>query len=361
MNKFKFVTMFAALLLIPLGALADDTIAPYWSITNNGDQTVSVHCQGIAFNTDTCSSGQWYTIAPGETAKGDFAFHMLSIEEKTQLEGSEFGIPPGALVDCGYGGKCLDVRLDVYSEDRSHSYGGFQAVYSGAPLLWSSGYPETGWANADVLECNMTPGDNAEFFTMEKHTFPGTVHTASYDPIHAPNGYLENITEGACVATVSDLPPVAPPPPPPPSYEGYLYHESRSCMQVATNPFQNGRNIHLWNDCDSGSPKENREWKFEGSTGYIRNLDDPSYCIVKKDYGWANGNNIHLYKCDDANVEDKTWTFGVNADTTPTLFRAAQNPNKCIDLSGGNTSNGTNIQLWDCTGSTNQLWRNSWN
>ncbi|MCB9289517.1 MAG: ricin-type beta-trefoil lectin domain protein [Lewinellaceae bacterium] len=39
------------------------------------------------------------------------------------------------------------------------------------------------------------------------------------------------------------------------------------------------------------------------------------------------------------------------ARSTPVDF------NKCLDLSGGNTSNGANIQLWDCTsGNDNQHW-----
>ncbi len=145
---------------------------------------------------------------------------------------------------------------------------------------------------------------------------------------------------------------------PPARIEGYIYHESRKCMQAASNPLSNGDDIHLWDSCDSGSPTENREWFYESSTKYIRNLQDPSYCMHKQDGGWANGNNIHMWKCDDGSAENKTWDYTTNLGFGE--FKAAQNSGKCIDLWGGNTANGSNIQLYDCNGSTSQKWRVSW-
>ncbi|WP_327049406.1 RICIN domain-containing protein [Microbispora sp. NBC_01189] len=30
--------------------------------------------------------------------------------------------------------------------------------------------------------------------------------------------------------------------------------------------------------------------------------------------------------------------------------------NKCLDVSGNGTGNGTKVQIWSCTGGTNQRW-----
>ncbi len=76
--------------------------------------------------------------------------------------------------------------------------------------------------------------------------------------------------------------------------------------------------------------------------------------------GWANGMNVHLWKCDEANAEDVAWGFNSYDDEFGS-FRLSQHPNTCLNLAGGNTSNGTNIELYDCNDSAGQQWRVSWN
>ena len=47
---------------------------------------------------------------------------------------------------------------------------------------------------------------------------------------------------------------------------------------------------------------------------------------------------------------DQQWRF--NADGTVTGVQSAL----CVDVNGAGTANGTKVQLWTCTGGTNQQW-----
>jgi hypothetical protein len=60
----------------------------------------------------------------------------------------------------------------------------------------------------------------------------------------------------------------------------------------------------------------------------------------------ANGTLIQLYDCNGG------WTqkFVYAADNSLRIL------GKCLDLPWGSTANHTNIQLYDCNGGTNQQW-----
>lgn len=61
----------------------------------------------------------------------------------------------------------------------------------------------------------------------------------------------------------------------------------------------------------------------------------------------SNGADIKLHSCSGAANE----RFTYHADTG--MFRSKLNENYCIDVSGGNFSNGGNIQLWSCSTTNN--------
>ena len=77
------------------------------------------------------------------------------------------------------------------------------------------------------------------------------------------------------------------------------------CLHKKDYGWTNGNPIHVW-DCNAGTD-ENKTWIYEASTGYIRGKLNPSKCLHKKDYGWTNGNPIHIWECDAGTVENKTW------------------------------------------------------
>jgi hypothetical protein len=68
--------------------------------------------------------------------------------------------------------------------------------------------------------------------------------------------------------------------------------------------------------------------------------------------GWndTNGTDVQIYDCHGStNQQWELWADGT--------VRPAFNTNKCLDLPGWQTANGTPIQIYDCTGGSNQQWR----
>ncbi|HEY2407260.1 MAG TPA: ricin-type beta-trefoil lectin domain protein [Polyangiaceae bacterium] len=67
--------------------------------------------------------------------------------------------------------------------------------------------------------------------------------------------------------------------------------------------------------------------------------------------GWndTNGTDVQIYDCHGST--NQQWQFWSDATVRP-----AFNTNKCLDLPGWQTANGTPIQIYDCTGGTNQRW-----
>ena len=63
----------------------------------------------------------------------------------------------------------------------------------------------------------------------------------------------------------------------------------------------------------------------------------------------ANGTNVQMWKCEAGN-ENQNWTF----DGGRIVWTGTK---KCLDVSGGDTANGTQVQIWQCeVGNENQRW-----
>lgn len=89
------------------------------------------------------------------------------------------------------------------------------------------------------------------------------------------------------------------------------------------------------------------KWK-EQKPSSIQWKPHPSKCLDVSGGHTSNGNNIHLWDCQSG---IKSQIFEVNQSQ----IRLQAHPGKCLDVSGGSSSNGNNIQIWDCdSGSINQ-------
>ena len=75
-----------------------------------------------------------------------------------------------------------------------------------------------------------------------------------------------------------------------------------------------------------------------------------SLCLAVSGKATANGSAVVVATCDGSSSQ--SWTFeGGNLRVYGT---------KCLDVPSGNTTNGTKLQIWDCTtGNTNQTWTES--
>jgi type 1 glutamine amidotransferase len=69
-------------------------------------------------------------------------------------------------------------------------------------------------------------------------------------------------------------------------------------------------------------------------------------CLDVRGGSSANGTQIQLYTCQQGNAA-QTWT---RSGQTLQAF------GKCLDVNGGGTANGTKVQLWTCNGGGNQTW-----
>jgi beta-glucanase (GH16 family) len=81
-----------------------------------------------------------------------------------------------------------------------------------------------------------------------------------------------------------------------------------------------------------------------GGTGQITGL--AGKCIDVAGANPANGTQVQLWDCNGTTAQ--RWTM--NSDGS---VRAL---GKCLDVSGGSTANGAKVQLWDCNGSGAQRW-----
>jgi hypothetical protein len=72
-------------------------------------------------------------------------------------------------------------------------------------------------------------------------------------------------------------------------------------------------------------------------------------CLDVAGGGSANGTNIQLWECSDARAQSfrvEPWDGG--------LRLVELGSGKCMDVAGGSTENGANVQLWECNGSAAQ-------
>ena len=141
---------------------------------------------------------------------------------------------------------------------------------------------------------------------------------------------------------------------------GYIYgtnsNANNKCLQAQTDSFANGVDVHVWDKCINGGPQKNRQWKYDTSTGYIHNIDDPSYCLQKQTNGYSVGDNIHMWKCNEGIEENKQWEYNFNGQH---LIRSKANHNFCIVRGGANV--GDAIHLWSCDPNNNMDQNGRWN
>jgi hypothetical protein len=79
-------------------------------------------------------------------------------------------------------------------------------------------------------------------------------------------------------------------------------------------------------------------------TGPIRGL--AGKCLDVRGGASADGTQIQIYTCSGGAAQ--TWTVSANS-----TIRAL---GKCLDVNGGASADGTKVQLWTCTGGAPQVW-----
>lgn len=88
-----------------------------------------------------------------------------------------------------------------------------------------------------------------------------------------------------------------------------------------------------------------------GPVGQLK-IGPDNKCLDVTNGNTTDGTKLQMWDCVDGNT-NQLWT--VNGDTT--IRWANSNPAKCVDLTNGDLANGTPIQIWDCVKfNSNQQW-----
>ncbi|KAJ7041240.1 ricin B lectin domain-containing protein [Mycena alexandri] len=155
------------------------------------------------------------------------------------------------------------------------------------------------------------------------------------------------------------------------------------CLDVTGGATANGTPLQIW-ECTAGDV--NQEWTLSGSS---IQWSQESSCLDLTNGNATNGNVMQIWACTDGPNQQWTLTTGPSEPITPvvsstTCLTAPTNANggkvvvdacdgstsqlwtaidstlvvygnKCLDVTNGNTANGTKLQIWDCTpGDANQ-------
>ena len=157
-----------------------------------------------------------------------------------------------------------------------------------------------------------------------------------YDQKISRNGHTSNAKNGCVNYQLIN---------PPPVQSIRLAKDVNKSIDLTDGKTYNGTNIRLWNFIAI----KRQQWSFVNER--IKLSKDLNKCLDISTSNTSIGTNIQLWDCNDS--DGQYWIYdGINRS-----IRLKKNLTKCIDLSAGITSDGSNIQLWDCVGNDNQKWK----
>jgi hypothetical protein len=90
-------------------------------------------------------------------------------------------------------------------------------------------------------------------------------------------------------------------------------------------------------------------WNSQSSST-ITYLKDQTKCLDLPGGDTTNGNKLWLWDCNGQ--DSQQWIFAAGSWT----IQYKGNPAKCIDVHGGDLTDGNVLQIWDCNGNDSQKW-----
>jgi len=128
-------------------------------------------------------------------------------------------------------------------------------------------------------------------------------------------------------------------------------HASGKSMDVAGASQNNGTAVQQYSSWD-GDPQK---WAIlpSGSNWKIAMKANTNKCLSPVNNGTGNGTQMEIRDCNGSS--NQAWAATVSG-TGPSNF-AFNNvaANRCLDVTGASTADGARMQLWDCNGQSNQL------
>jgi endoglucanase len=128
---------------------------------------------------------------------------------------------------------------------------------------------------------------------------------------------------------------------------------SGSCVDATNRGTTNGTTVQQWS---CGSQQTNQEWQFQATSGgyyKVVNRNAPSEVWDVTNNGTGNGSLIQL------------WSYGggTNQQWQPVLLgngyykMVGRGSGRCLDVPGASTTNGAQLQIYDCNGTAAQAWK----
>lgn len=118
---------------------------------------------------------------------------------------------------------------------------------------------------------------------------------------------------------------------------------SNTCMDNYQGNLTNGNTVDIWT-CNNGA--DSQHWTFQAN-GTIH-AGTSSYCLGVSGGGTSNGTPIILYNCDGHTSQQ--WKIKANGQLVN------QNSGTCLNTPGNSTTNGTQLTIWDCNGNLQEQW-----
>jgi len=143
--------------------------------------------------------------------------------------------------------------------------------------------------------------------------------------------------------------PTMPPIPPVPTYNPYMVlslHDENKCLDLFDGNTENGAAIGIW-FCNG---RESQRWCFQD--GKLMLASDNSKCIdvPATDERPAAGTALQIWDCNGS--PSQGWGFDADAGTV--YLVNSGDASLCLDLPGGDTSDGQIAQVWDCNAASQQ-------
>jgi len=91
----------------------------------------------------------------------------------------------------------------------------------------------------------------------------------------------------------------------------------------------------------------------QGTVYEIAYAKVPYKCLDLPGGDTTNGNKLWMWDCNG--LENQKWVFVTYANGAGKIVYA-QDPSKCVDVPGGDFANGNQLALWDCNGLPQQNW-----
>jgi len=136
------------------------------------------------------------------------------------------------------------------------------------------------------------------------------------------------------------------------------------CLDLPDNDFADGRVPMIW-DC-VGTPQQ--QWSYDPDFGtiYLSTSNDATRCLGVPIETQNPGLDVGVFECDGNDIltwnlkssENSSTTLDPSPPPTPPSFFSLRNEvyQRCLDLPGGDATNGNVLWAWECMAVDGQRW-----